>query len=322
MHTFLSQRYMKNSKFIPLTCFFFCVLVWAERTVLWTGHPTGTARISTNEILSGSPVIFTVTHHKNGSYTIFDTTSKMQVLVAKNGLGQDHNHYIIKDSLLTYINGATGETAYLSLKKLSDSSPEVETLTIQTESNIPQQQNATAYPAGRDHLDNTETVYPKEENHSDRTETAGSAGKRQTVKIDTSKKTKPTPELKGEEPPENEKIIDLAEALFKTGRQHYYAGRYDSAKVYFQRAVKEDAKNGDYLRWEGNAVRQSGKYDEAVAIYKQVLVLNPEDGTAWNGIGQCYYMRGKVELACEAWEKGSELGSHYSGSNIQEICNK
>ena len=99
-------------------------------------------------------------------------------------------------------------------------------------------------------------------------------------------------------------------------------GNYDSAKVYFQSAINEDTKNGDYVRWLANAVRQSKQYDEAIAYYKQALTLNPEDGLAWNGIGQCYDHKGVTDKACKAWNKGAQLGSYFAEANLLEFCNK
>jgi len=49
------------------------------------------------------------------------------------------------------------------------------------------------------------------------------------------------------------------------------------------------------------------RYDEAIALYRQAIELEPELAIAWNGLSMAYRQKGALDLAVEAGRRLVEL---------------
>jgi tetratricopeptide (TPR) repeat protein len=58
----------------------------------------------------------------------------------------------------------------------------------------------------------------------------------------------------------------------------------------------------------GIALRESGRFDEAIEEFIKAKEANPHYGPAWVQLGLLYYMKGHTGLAFEEWE--SALGEN------------
>ena len=65
------------------------------------------------------------------------------------------------------------------------------------------------------------------------------------------------------------------------------------------RPVSEDS---DWFRLRGDALRQSGEFDEAVRAFRSALNVKPDDPETLTGMAWCYKRTGQVFEAIEAAE--------------------
>jgi tetratricopeptide (TPR) repeat protein len=63
----------------------------------------------------------------------------------------------------------------------------------------------------------------------------------------------------------------------------------------------------DQLNWLGVELRDTGMFDEAIAIYKWIIELHPDWWNAYNGIADVYRIRGDKELAIKYYAKSLEM---------------
>ena len=62
----------------------------------------------------------------------------------------------------------------------------------------------------------------------------------------------------------------------------------------------------------GNALREQGKFDEAVASYQQALRIKPDFAHAWNNLGIVLAQKGQLSEAVAAFHKALELQPDYA----------
>ena len=113
------------------------------------------------------------------------------------------------------------------------------------------------------------------------------------------------------------KVMDIG-LLVAEGELEYRKGNYDLAFGLLRQAVDKD----DALRYDepwgwmmpvrhalGALLTEQGRYDEAITVYEQDLVLHPGNGWALNGLANCYAKNGQVteaeqtaKLFRDAWD--------------------
>ena len=61
----------------------------------------------------------------------------------------------------------------------------------------------------------------------------------------------------------------------------------------------------------GNALKEQGKLDEAIACYKRAIALKPDYHEAYNNLGNALKSRGRFEEAKACYQKALELKDNY-----------
>jgi tetratricopeptide (TPR) repeat protein len=84
-----------------------------------------------------------------------------------------------------------------------------------------------------------------------------------------------------------------------------------NAIVTAETAVKNDPANFELYVELGMAYFHAGQLDEAMAAFRQAIVLNPSAASAYNGMGRVYYHTGPAQAAIEAYEHAIALDRHY-----------
>ncbi|MEI6632464.1 MAG: tetratricopeptide repeat protein [Chlamydiota bacterium] len=56
---------------------------------------------------------------------------------------------------------------------------------------------------------------------------------------------------------------------------------------------------------EGEKLLREKKFEEALAVFKRAMDLDPKSANAYNGAGCCYYAGGKIDIAIGAFKKAS-----------------
>jgi len=103
----------------------------------------------------------------------------------------------------------------------------------------------------------------------------------------------------------------------------------DAARSFYMRSLTKRQFLGVLLSNLGAEYADQGKFREAVAAYRKVLVINPNDAQAWYNLGVAYRSRGEFDDAVQACRKAlsinpedakawSNLGVAYTGQGKLE----
>jgi Flp pilus assembly protein TadD len=81
------------------------------------------------------------------------------------------------------------------------------------------------------------------------------------------------------------------------GNTLYAVGDYTRADVYYQRASKEDPSANAPLIGAARVAIHQRRFDDAIATYRRILTLTPNDPLASAGLGAAYDLRGDHAIA-------------------------
>ncbi|WP_273247341.1 tetratricopeptide repeat protein, partial [Limnospira indica] len=66
---------------------------------------------------------------------------------------------------------------------------------------------------------------------------------------------------------------------------------------------------GELLR-QANQLKRSGKLDEAIALYHQVIDINPHFAWAYHGLGDALAKQGNLDEAVACYSEGLKINTH------------
>src|SRR6185503_13485360 len=78
-----------------------------------------------------------------------------------------------------------------------------------------------------------------------------------------------------------------------------------------ENAVNKNPTNSEHHVELGMAYFHAERLDEAMAAFRQAILLDPSAANAYNGIGRVYYHTGPAQAAIEAYEQAIALDPHY-----------
>ena len=107
--------------------------------------------------------------------------------------------------------------------------------------------------------------------------------------------------------PAKDKLLDVGEALYRTGLDSLWLGNYDHAVGYFENAVNRNPKRADAWIQVGYCKVKQGKNDEAIKAYQQALQLKPSSEEVLNKLGDAYYYAGRLPEAIESYKEAARL---------------
>lgn len=94
-------------------------------------------------------------------------------------------------------------------------------------------------------------------------------------------------------------IIPLSAALQKQGEQAQHAGNLDAAVDLYESALAADPRNRSAIIAMAQVARAQGLPGKAIGLYREALLLEPNDVVALTGQGEALADRGALELARE-----------------------
>jgi S1-C subfamily serine protease len=107
--------------------------------------------------------------------------------------------------------------------------------------------------------------------------------------------------------PAKDKILDVGEALYRTGIDSLWLGNYDHAVSYFENAVNRNPKRVDAWIQVGYCKVKQGKNDEAIKAYQQALQLKPRSEDVLNKLGDAYYYASRLPEAIQSYKEAARL---------------
>jgi tetratricopeptide (TPR) repeat protein len=112
--------------------------------------------------------------------------------------------------------------------------------------------------------------------------------------------------------------------LNKIGIAYHQMTDLDSARKYYERAIKMDPKYAEAINNLGTIYYARKSYRRAIGEYKKALRLSEDSASAWANLGSAYFARKNFELASEAYQHALTLDPEVferhstSGSTVQE----
>jgi tetratricopeptide (TPR) repeat protein len=100
---------------------------------------------------------------------------------------------------------------------------------------------------------------------------------------------------------------DNAVILNKTGIAYHQMLDLDTAKKYYERAVKVNAQYAEAVNNLGTIYYAKKSYRRAVNQYKKALRLTPNSASIYSNLGTGYFARKDYKLATEAWQQALVL---------------
>jgi S1-C subfamily serine protease len=107
--------------------------------------------------------------------------------------------------------------------------------------------------------------------------------------------------------PEKDELLDVGDALYRTGLDSLWLGNYDHAVGYFENAVNRNPKRADAWIQVGYCKVKQGKNEEAIKAYQQALQLKPSSEGVLNKLGDAYYYAGRLPEAIESYKEAARL---------------
>jgi tetratricopeptide (TPR) repeat protein len=119
-------------------------------------------------------------------------------------------------------------------------------------------------------------------------------------------------------------VAASAVMLNKIGIAYHQMADLDSARKYYERAVKTDPQYAEAVNNLGTIYYARKSYRRAISEYKKALRITPESASAWANLGSAYFARKNFETASEAYQHALTLDPEVferhstTGSTVQE----
>ncbi|HSS22784.1 MAG TPA: tetratricopeptide repeat-containing serine protease family protein [Pyrinomonadaceae bacterium] len=107
--------------------------------------------------------------------------------------------------------------------------------------------------------------------------------------------------------PVKEKVIDIADASYRTGLESLWLGNYDNAIGYFETAANRNPRRADAWVQVGYCKVKQGKSAEAIRAYQHALELRPNSEEIHNKLGDAYYYAGRMAEAIASYNRAVSL---------------
>jgi len=106
----------------------------------------------------------------------------------------------------------------------------------------------------------------------------------------------------------------LAEAHSNLGNALKEQGRYDEAIAAYRRAIELKPDYAEAHNNLGNALKEQGRLDLAVAAYRRAIATWPEYAEAHSNLGIALKEQGLLDLAVDSHRRAIELKPEYAGA--------
>src|SRR5579871_5008396 len=113
--------------------------------------------------------------------------------------------------------------------------------------------------------------------------------------------------------PENPETMNLMAVV------HTEAGEFDHAVEWASRAIRKEPKP-QYLTTLGEALRRSGRLDEAIKVFDSAVGLKPDDAVLWFNMGNALLAAERVQEALLCFRHASSLDPRHADAAHNAGC--
>lgn len=108
--------------------------------------------------------------------------------------------------------------------------------------------------------------------------------------------------------------------MFRLAKSFEQSGQYEEAKTIYKNIYSQQPWNHSYLEALNNIYIQLKEYDESIDLISADIKKNPENISLYGMLGSTYYTKGDTVKAFQTWEDGISL-THNSISSHRVIVN-
>ncbi len=108
--------------------------------------------------------------------------------------------------------------------------------------------------------------------------------------------------------------------MFRLAKSFEQSGQYEEAKTIYKNIYSQQPWNHSYLEALNNIYIQLKEYDESIDLISADIKKNPENISLYGMLGSTYYTKGDTLKAFQTWEDGISL-THNSVSSHRVIIN-
>ncbi len=102
---------------------------------------------------------------------------------------------------------------------------------------------------------------------------------------------------------------------------YYKVKNYEKSLIFFLKQAQDD-NNIKTLNYIANIFVKINRYSDAIKYFDKIILLNPNQGSAYLNRGNAYYFLDSINIACENWVTAEKLGVKVAGKMIEKHCNK
>src|SRR2546429_626990 len=95
--------------------------------------------------------------------------------------------------------------------------------------------------------------------------------------------------------------------LLQLATQHHVAGRLRDAEPIYRQILAIDPPHDDALPGLGILAKQSRRPDEAIALVRQAISINPNRAAYWSSLALIHTDAGRIDDAIEALQRALAL---------------
>lgn len=107
-----------------------------------------------------------------------------------------------------------------------------------------------------------------------------------------------------------QKNINIANELQKTGRRKFEAWKFLEALEYYERAAKANPSNAEYYYDIGECYYNLERYEKAAEAYSQALKVEPQHAGAYWGLGLCYGEMKDYQKSIDGYKEAIKIDPH------------
>src|SRR5690242_10725387 len=100
---------------------------------------------------------------------------------------------------------------------------------------------------------------------------------------------------------------ETAVVLNKIGIAYHQMLDFDTAKKYYERSLKVNAKYAEAINNLGTIAYAKKSYRRAIGDYKKALRYSPDSASIYSNLGTAYFARKNYEQAMKSYEKALSL---------------
>jgi tetratricopeptide (TPR) repeat protein len=108
-------------------------------------------------------------------------------------------------------------------------------------------------------------------------------------------------------PANNAKPLNQTDMMMQNAQILTNAGKYDQAVAIFNQIISSDPNNKEAYNFLGHVYDMQGKTEDANKMYQKAIEIDPKFASAYNNLGASYANQKKYKQAKECWEKALKL---------------